>query len=254
MQLEFNNISLDVRPHPQFDWGLTGREVALGYGVSEGVIRRHKQNHADELIERKHWVVQKMNTPGGAQQVTYWTKRGIVRLGFFVKSEQAKKFRDWAEDLVISLNEASTVQTVTRYTMPGTYAEALRLLADSVEHNAQLTSQLALAEPVLDYYDRVRESDNTCDMAMLAEKLAWPNIGRNNLIKFLRERHVFVQKFNRPYQEYIENGWFKVVEVNTAKPGQVPKIFHKTVAFQKGVEGVHKLLKKHKPLSAIIKS
>ena len=31
-----------------------------------------------------------------------WTKRGIVRLGFFIKSERARMFRDWAEDLVIN--------------------------------------------------------------------------------------------------------------------------------------------------------
>lgn len=40
-----------------------------------------------------------------------WTKRGIVRLGFFIKSERAKMFRDWAEDLVINkIDEAYQVQ------------------------------------------------------------------------------------------------------------------------------------------------
>ena len=40
-----------------------------------------------------------------------WTKRGIVRLGFFVKSERAKMFRDWAEDLVIDkIDEAYQIQ------------------------------------------------------------------------------------------------------------------------------------------------
>lgn len=40
---------------------------------------------------------------GGYQfRQVLWTKRGIVRLGFFVKSERARLFRDWAEDLVIT--------------------------------------------------------------------------------------------------------------------------------------------------------
>ncbi len=61
--------------------------VAGGYGVSEAVIRSHKSNHSDELISGKHWVVENLNTLGGNQNSTFWTKRGIVRLGFFIKSE-----------------------------------------------------------------------------------------------------------------------------------------------------------------------
>ncbi|MDO4763858.1 MAG: hypothetical protein Q4A00_05700, partial [Flavobacteriaceae bacterium] len=30
---------------------------------------------------------------------------GIVRLGFFIKSERAKLFRDWAEELIIKVSE-----------------------------------------------------------------------------------------------------------------------------------------------------
>lgn len=36
---------------------------------------------------------------------TLWTKRGIVRLGFFIRSEQAKLFRNWAEELIITIDE-----------------------------------------------------------------------------------------------------------------------------------------------------
>lgn len=80
---------------------LTSKEVALGYGVNSATIRRHKQNQSDELIKGKHWVVQNMNTLGGTQKQTLWTKRGLVRLGFFIKSARAKKFRDWCEDLIL---------------------------------------------------------------------------------------------------------------------------------------------------------
>lgn len=30
-----------------------------------------------------------------------WTKKGVIALGFFVRSEKAKQFRRWAEDLII---------------------------------------------------------------------------------------------------------------------------------------------------------
>ena len=77
--------------------------MALGYEVSESNVRSAKSNHKDELIEGKHFIshVQKMDSGRLSHNYTLWTKRGIVRLGFFIKSENAKIFRDWAEDLII---------------------------------------------------------------------------------------------------------------------------------------------------------
>lgn len=104
-----DNLSVEIIPNNKFEFLMTTNEVARGYGVSGGTIRKHKMEHCDELIEGKHFItsVTKRNTgckSGGYLQniPTYWTKRGIVRLGFFIKSERAKMFRDWAEDLVIN--------------------------------------------------------------------------------------------------------------------------------------------------------
>ncbi|EJF06524.1 ORF6N domain-containing protein [Thiovulum sp. ES] len=88
---------------------MSNYEVAKGYRVEERVIRDHKSNHKDELIENKHFVVVTQKNaknfgiilPPKVRTKTFWTKRGVVRLGFFIKSERAKKFRDWAEDLIL---------------------------------------------------------------------------------------------------------------------------------------------------------
>jgi len=110
------NLIVTVEPNKEHEFLMTTAEVAKGYGVSGGVIRKHKIEHQDELIERKHFIVvenTKMNranngatfsnsdTKSAIYKKTLWTKRGIVRLGFFIKSDRAKLFRDWAEDLVI---------------------------------------------------------------------------------------------------------------------------------------------------------
>lgn len=74
--------------------------MALGYGVAQKTVNDHRSNHSDELLENKHWLRLEVQTKGGKQKVIHWTKKGIVRLGFFIKSENAKKFRDWAEDYI----------------------------------------------------------------------------------------------------------------------------------------------------------
>lgn len=117
-----DNLSVEIMPDEQFEFLMSTNEVAKGFGVSGNTIRRHKLEHQDELVEGKHFVtsVQKMNAgckSGGYLQnkQILWTKRGIVRLGFFIKSDRAKMFRDWAEDLVINkIEEAQQIQQQVR--------------------------------------------------------------------------------------------------------------------------------------------
>lgn len=99
-------IQSDVIPvsfDADHEYTLTSELVAKGYGVSTAAIRMQKKRHADELVEGKHWIAV-TNCYGGADK-TLWTKRGVVRLGFFIRSERAKLFRDLAEDLVIGALE-----------------------------------------------------------------------------------------------------------------------------------------------------
>lgn len=111
--LIIDGVVLPVRPSQEHEYLLETKLVAKGYGVSAEVIRTHKRDHADELVEGKHFI--SVGNPnanpraGIAHKQTVWTKRGIIRLGFFIKSERAKKFRDIAEDLVIRATAAPVV-------------------------------------------------------------------------------------------------------------------------------------------------
>jgi len=106
--ITFNNVELHLQEHPQHEFLLTNKEVALGYGASLDAMNMARNRHADELIEGKHWIRETASTKGGKQKVIKWTKKGIVRLGFFIKSEDAKKFRDWAEDYIVNKRATPT--------------------------------------------------------------------------------------------------------------------------------------------------
>lgn len=100
-------LAVAVYPNHEHEFLLPTKEVSLGYGVTPYTIRLHKKRHSEELIEGKHFLssVTISNGAKGSTRGTMWTKRGIVRLGFFIKSERAKLFRDWAEDLIIKVDE-----------------------------------------------------------------------------------------------------------------------------------------------------
>lgn len=72
----------------------TTEYVAKRYGTSETNIRDHKREHADEIIEDIHFVVVKNNRN---RPLIKWTLRGIIKLGMFIRSKEAKYFRLWAE-------------------------------------------------------------------------------------------------------------------------------------------------------------
>ena len=92
---------LSLFPNPQVEIlnfrTFTTEYVAKRYGTSEGNIKAHKREHADEMIDGVHFVYELVDTNGGKQEVLKWTLRGIIKLGMFIRSKEAKYFRLWAE-------------------------------------------------------------------------------------------------------------------------------------------------------------
>ena len=68
--------------------------IAKRYGVSEATIRSHKKLHADEIVENIHFITEQNKF--GVNEIK-WTLRGIIKLGMFIRSNESKAFRIWAE-------------------------------------------------------------------------------------------------------------------------------------------------------------
>lgn len=75
----------------------TTAQVAQNYGISQDTIRDHLKNHSDEILENIHFI---LKTNKFNNKVIKWTLKGIVVLGFFILSPQAKKFRIWVSELL----------------------------------------------------------------------------------------------------------------------------------------------------------
>lgn len=107
-----DGLTVTIRPDLNHEFLMSTTEVAHAYGTSKYAIRQLKLRHSSELIETKHLLSSVTICHGassGSSKSTMWTKRGIIRLGFFIKSERAKLFRDWAEELVLSKLEQPTL-------------------------------------------------------------------------------------------------------------------------------------------------
>ena len=136
-------------------------------------------------------------------------------------------------------------------------AEAARAWADQHEKRAKLACEKAALEyqtqalnnlieidkPKVEFYEQVTGSSATVSMATVAKVLNVPGYGRNRLFAFLREKKV-LNRQNAPFQRYVDLGWFRQVETKFQKPDGETCINVKTVVFQRGVDGIRRLLEK----------
>lgn len=129
---------------------------------------------------------------------------------------------------------------VQKITIPQTFAEALRLAADQQEEIEKQKALIAEQKPKVEFFDQVTDSKDACDMATVAKVLNM-GIGRNKLFEILRENKI-LRGNNQPMQRYIDAGWFRVIESQYTKPNGDICINFKTIVYQKGVEGIRKLL------------
>ena len=140
------------------------------------------------------------------------------------RTEKAKEVRQYLIDLEKAWNTPEQVM-----------ARALKLADKTIEG---LKTQLLEAKPKVDFFNAVADSKTAISMNEVAKVLAIPGYGRNNLFEFLREQKI-LDRFNVPYQRYVDCGWFRVIEQKYIKNGE-PIVTTKTLVYQKGVNAIRK--------------
>ena len=124
--------------------------------------------------------------------------------------------------------------------LPQTFAEALRLAAEQAEQLEKQQARIEEMKPKEEFFDQVTDSKDAYDMATVAKVLNM-GIGRNKLFEILRDNKI-LQGNNQPMQRYVDSCWFRVIETQFTKPNGDICINFKTIVYQKGIEGIRKLL------------
>jgi hypothetical protein len=89
-------VTVNLLPDDKHEFLMTEQDVAKGYSVTVEVIKGCMYHHTMEFVKGKHFL---SHSP---EDSVMWTKRGVVRLGFFIDGPKAKTFRDMIEDLQLS--------------------------------------------------------------------------------------------------------------------------------------------------------
>lgn len=176
-------------------------------------------------------------TLGGSQEMLTVTEAGVYKLVFTSRKPEAEQFTDWIAEKVLP----SIRQTGGYMTMPQNYGEALRELATTWEAKQLAEAKVKELQPKADFFDAVAESKDAIEIAAAAKMLAIRGVGRNKLFDELRQRKILMNN-NQPYQEFVDRGFFRVVEQKYTKPDGSTHINIKTLVFQKGLDHIRRLL------------
>ena len=116
-------------------------------------------------------------------------------------------------------------------------AEAAQAWAEQYKRREALEHENVLMLPKARFHDRVTNADGTHTVDEVAKIL---RMGRNRMFKWLRDEG-FLMQGNLPYQQYLNQGLFRVVE----KPyfrGDTPHLHSQTLITGKGLIAIqHRL-------------
>lgn len=213
---------------------MTTKEVAKVLGVAKDTINATVERLELNGVLRR--VDIKRNSQGGylfdEQQVT------------MIKQEIAKHHNLSSRQIDNVNTELEVMQNYKQATealIAMLSAKTKALKAENEEQKAKLIEQA----PKVEFFNDVAGSADTIDMKEVAKILNVKGIGRNKLFEILREKKI-LDGNNQPYQEYVDRGYFRIIESRFTLPTGEIKISLKTVVFQKGLDYIRKVLKSGK--------
>ena len=212
---------------------LVGKDVAviLGYSNPQKAIRDHVDDEDKGMNETF--------TPGGKQNLLVINESGFYSLVLSSKMPNARKFKRWVTSEVLPTirktggyvaNEDVFVETY----LPFADEPIKQLFRIQCRVINQLNERIRKDEPKVKFADHVGDSTNLIDVNKMAKLCAdhGIRIGRNRLFAWLRSRGILMGG-NIPYQEYIENGYFRVKESVYETNGQT-RTYQQTFVTGKG--------------------
>lgn len=245
--VKFEDVTLHLEAHAAHEWLISTTEVAAAFGVDPAQIRQAKARMSDsgEIVEGKHFAQGGVDEVYGGSLPTMWTKRGVIRLGFNLRSDRARRFRDFAEDLVIERAAAP------QFAIPRTYAEALMAAATLAVEGERKDARIAELEPAAAFTTELVAAAGDFDVRAAAQILNRdPNIrmGEGRLFAYLRGEG-WIDRDNRPYQRHVDAG--RLVERmrpwHNGKTGQ-SGVDHQARITVKGVRDLHGKLRGTAPI------
>jgi anti-repressor protein len=187
-------------------------------------------------------TIQTVAIPKGAMREDKFylmTRDGFVLLVMGYTGDRAMRFK---EAYIREFNRMEEdLRNKSAFKVPTTFKDALLLAAKLEEERQTLKAINEEMTPKAEFYDAVAKSATAVDLGRAAKILNFAGIGRNKLFEFLRNARVLMPD-NIPYQEYVDRGYFRVIEDCYESEDGETHVSFRTMAYQKGIGYVRRKL------------
>lgn len=234
--------TLVIEDEPWF----VAKDVAeiLGYCETAMMTRRLDD---DEMSKIKSAELTDMSQQFGNNDIIIINESGLYSSVIGSKKPEAKRFKKWitSEVLPAIRKNGGYIAEKKDESPEDLMARALIVAGETLKRKEQrlleLESKIIADTPKVEFFDAVADSKDAVEISVVAKVIGMKGMGRNNLFAFLRDNNILRQN-NQPYQTYVDRNWFRVIEQKYNKPDGSICINIKTLVYQKGVDGIRRLL------------
>lgn len=171
------------------------------------------------------------NSQLGGYPLKYVAESGLYRILNRTNSPKARPFERWVtKEVLPSIRKTGSYQVEQKPVIPQTYAEALLEAGRLALENEKLQAQAIENAPKVVAYDKLMDTHNSISVKEFGKIIG---MGEKNLFKWLRESS-YLMSDNKPYQRYIDRGYFEVVEKTCDIDGSRSKSYTQTLITPKG--------------------
>lgn len=215
---------------------ISARELHEKLNVRSKYADWFKNIVAYGFIEGTDFNTVSKNLENGGRTIEHYISMDMAKqICMIQRTPKGKEIRQYLIDLEKAWNTPEQIM-----------ARALTIAQQTIERRnfviKMLEKDTERMRPKEEFYDAVAGSKTAIEMAAVAKVLNFNGVGRNKLFEILRDERI-LQSDNIPYQKYIDNGWFRTIEQKYSKDGET-YINIKTLVYQKGVDGIRKILEK----------
>ena len=176
-------------------------------------------------------IVDVINYDIGGKPLKYVAESGLYRILNRTNSPKARPFERWVtKEVLPSIRKTGSYQVEQKPAIPQTYAEALLEAGRLALENEKLQAQAIENAPKVVAYNKLMDTHNSISVKEFGKIIG---MGEKNLFKWLRESS-YLMSDNKPYQRYIDRGYFEVVEKTCDIDESRSKSYTQTLITPKG--------------------
>lgn len=182
-------------------------------------------------------------TPGGPQEQWVLTENGVYEVLMQSRKPRAKEFKKAVKKILKEIRTMGYYLSPEFLNSPQCTMQLAQGYIQVTRENEELKDYIEEVQPKVEAYDELLECSTALSFGDTAKLLGVRGMGRNNMIAYLRDKHVLMND-NVPYQKYVNEGKFDLKQTKVSKPNGTTITKTQTRVTQKGIDHILRMYRK----------